>query len=216
MRNIYKSWRKKGLIAEISHEAEAMPIIQTFLRQMTSDGVVGLIVEIGTATGGWTLLAHEANPNVSILTFDIDDMEHSRKRQTVSISEVKTLKRFIDQTGVIHRYIGDVFDYDLTNYAVLDTVLRLPIRKLLYCDGGDKKREMLEFGPMLNPGDIIGVHDWVDDVENTKDRDAAQKVYDLLQTFATLNVNSQLQQVESQTRFWMKEAPDALQDKGRT
>jgi len=35
-----------------------------------------------------------------------------------------------------------------------------PERKLLFCDNGDKKREINLFGPLLKPGDVLAAHDF--------------------------------------------------------
>lgn len=36
-------------------------------------------------------------------------------------------------------------------------------RAMIYCDGGDKKREAALYWPVLRPGDLLGVHDYSDD-----------------------------------------------------
>jgi hypothetical protein len=38
--------------------------------------------------------------------------------------------------------------------------LKRPEKKLLYCDNGNKIKEINMYAQYLNPNDLLGVHDW--------------------------------------------------------
>jgi len=196
MRSLYRSKKVDGLVAEISHEEKAIPVMQKFLKEVIVSSEIGLVVEIGTATGGWTLLAHEVEPNITILTFDIESIADSKKRQRVTPRQAIAVQRHLDKTDRVQRFIGNCFSG--CNCQILNTVLKLSFAKLLYCDGGDKKREMLEFGPLLNSGDILGVHDWVTDVSHS------DKIQSFLLPFRPLPINSEFVSAGGSSRFFMK------------
>ncbi|MHA2246898.1 MAG: hypothetical protein ACXADY_18280 [Candidatus Hodarchaeales archaeon] len=61
-------------------------------------------------------------------------------------------------------HIGDIFENVPETWRLAKSG-----KTFLYCDNGDKIREMREFAPLLYPGDVIACHDYFD----------AQKVYGL-------------------------------------
>lgn len=98
---------------------------------------VSAIVELGTCTGGMSLwLADHAGCRV--LTFDRYEPEP-----------------FPDDRVVFEQL--DVFNDGL---VVAARMRGLPRPLLLYCDNGDKPREVLAFTPLLRPGDFLAVHDF--------------------------------------------------------
>lgn len=82
-----------------------------------------------------------------------------------------------------HLRSGDVWD-DAGRWIQAQFVepRRGPI--LLFCDGGDKPREVRTFGPLLREGDFLAVHDWCETTEggeihpNDIDRDVLSMVYE--------------------------------------
>ena len=93
------------------------------------------IVELGTGEAGFSRYLHlqgEAR-GISFHTFDRVRMDRHL------------------QPG-FHRL--DIFE----NPAKVMARLRSP--GVLFCDNGDKIREVQVFGPLLKPGDLLAVHDW--------------------------------------------------------
>lgn len=93
------------------------------------------IVELGTGEAGFSRYLHlqaEAR-GLCFHTFDRIRMDRHR------------------QSG-FHKL--DIF----ANPAKVAARLRHP--GVLFCDNGDKIREVQVFGPFLEPGDLLAVHDW--------------------------------------------------------
>lgn len=126
-----------GLSVELMHESVAAVTTLPIIQRMG----VSLIVELGTSAGGFTKLLEDACPQAEIHTFDISD-KTSPNRKFFS--------------SKVRFYNEDVRDL---NGSVLP-LLRRKEKKLLYCDNGNKKKEVEMFHSYLNPGDFIGVHDW--------------------------------------------------------
>ena len=111
------------------------------------------IVELGTGYGGVTAyLGMWASVNgAHVLSIDAAD--------TVPGELARTLKRL--PVCLEHR---DIFAADTVEF------LRLMIDDdaagdiLLYCDGGNKARELKTFAPFVRPGSVIGCHDWATEV----------------------------------------------------
>ena len=54
----------------------------------------------------------------------------------------------------------------------LAETLALPGRKLVLCDNGNKPTEFKMCAPRLQPGDVIGVHDWIRQLDMSLIEDA--------------------------------------------
>lgn len=63
---------------------------------------------------------------------------------------------------------------------------------LLYCDNGDKPREVKTFVPELAPGDYVAVHDWGSEI----------KASDMDGLFLEPVMRDECEKWESITRFW--------------
>lgn len=103
-----------------------------------------LIVEIGTAVGGFVKFLYEFkvenNLNYKLMSFDIEDPHN-------------THSELIDK-GINVNHI-DIFEYDLQG------LIQNHGRVLLLCDGGDKPKEFNIFSAFLKEGDVIMAHDYV-------------------------------------------------------
>jgi cephalosporin hydroxylase len=104
------------------------------------------IVELGTGQGGMAIFfatqAHVRGARFS--TFD--------REQLYGDAAARALGRL----GA-HRHLVDVFeraDYVRGVIEAQDT----PV--VLFCDNGDKPREVRTFAPSLSRGDYLAVHDW--------------------------------------------------------
>lgn len=109
------------------------------------------IIEVGTFHGAFTQLLrdHDISANASIHTFDITDF-----------------KKPI--TGIVSKYIGDVFT---DQRPVVVNLISQPGRCLVFCDGGAKEREVNKFCGCLKPGDIILCHDYAKSLDVMNDKD---------------------------------------------
>ncbi len=104
------------------------------------------IVEIGTGRGYWTTLLAIVT-GAPIITID---------------NQVRLQWECPVVPGSVERVVADVFSFDLD----------LSGRIWLMCDGGNKDREMRTFGPQLESGAVL----WVHDVPTDRDWEAAAEV----------------------------------------
>ncbi|HVC19675.1 MAG TPA: hypothetical protein VNE16_06335 [Vicinamibacterales bacterium] len=131
------------------------------------------LIEIGTSVGGFSALMALAAANFDALfvTYDINDMRPER------------LRMFTD--AAFRR--ADCFD----RTEEIGALIQRPGTTYVFCDGGDKVRELQTFSAFLKPGDVIGAHDyacgcdwpWAEirdcDVEPVAMRDGLEKIDDL-------------------------------------
>lgn len=120
-------------------EEKAKPIIQDFLREYKPD----IIVEFGTNKGGCTLLFHEELPDSRLISFDI-------------INSLE--KKHLFNQNVI--FVND--DILVKEHPrVVKLLTKNPnTKKFLWCDNGDKKKEIAMYSKYLGKGDLLGVHDY--------------------------------------------------------
>lgn len=124
------------------HEEEAIPFIQALIAMSKFQ----MIVEFGTSWGGFTLVLHEASPQSLIHSFD-DDNNRSVNYNWFSKNTSNILfYKPVDLLKKPHKFVVNLLEK--SDY------------KLLYCDNGDKPKEVEMYAKYLNSGDIIGVHDY--------------------------------------------------------
>ena len=102
-----------------------------------------LIIEIGTWKGGFAVFLRSIFPNAEIHTFDIAKIGNDQ-------AKVKAYKKH-----KIKSHIENCFESELFR-----SLAGSKKRKILLCDGGNKINEFNYSVPMLNKGDIIGMHDF--------------------------------------------------------
>ena len=101
------------------------------------------IVDIGTHKGGFSLfLLKEINPP-EFYTYDITKMYVCEE-----------LDKYFE--------ILDVFE----NVEKIGKIIQREGRTVLFCDGGNKKKEFQTFFPYLKEGDIIVGHDWGSEIHD--------------------------------------------------
>lgn len=139
---------------------------------------VPLIIEIGTCRGGFSLLLRNAFPDAKIHTIDVSDWQPRSK------------KRELFHNHNINYHIGDCFES-----LILIDLLKHPTKKIVFCDGGQKAAEFNRFAPLINSGDIIGVHDYFESKE-----DYDNEIWTVCEVeFNQLNMNGQFEQVYKQS-----------------
>lgn len=92
------------------------------------------IVEFGTAAGGLALFlqGQAVQRGIQFLTFDVD-------RPMIHLDGFRRMDVFADAAEIREMLVSPL---------------------LLFCDGGDKPREVAEYAPTLTEGDFVAVHDW--------------------------------------------------------
>lgn len=161
------------------HERETFSII----REILHNRKIELFIELGTARGGTTLYFHDLKNDMDVHTFDI----HASKECNDLISHLKTKQHRITF------HFEDILTYE---NATLLELLKRPVRKFLYCDNGNKPKEVAMYSKYLSSGDILGTHDWPKEIS---EKDVAPYVQDFTQLRW-----KQLEQLGVSTRLWVK------------
>jgi hypothetical protein len=120
---------------------------------------VSAIVEIGTSLGALSIYLGlwGARRGIPVHTFDYSlfafDPQHN-------VDEI-TAKPIFDKLGIVmHR--ADVFSDD-GGREVSGLISGAPV--LIFCDGGNKPREVQTFAPMVGDGSIVCAHDWPGEIK---------------------------------------------------
>lgn len=123
---------------------------------------IEVIVEFGTWMGGVTLRLHEAFPTVDLYTFDKDNLENAfnyrgKIEKDIPLDALMEFKEKCFNEKV--RFIRANIVVD-GGFEMVNMLCKAPFRKFLYCDNGKKPFEVKQYGSVLNPGDVLGVHDF--------------------------------------------------------
>jgi len=97
------------------------------------------VLEIGTATGGFTRAVRDLT-NAEIITYDVIETKH---------------KATLEENNITVN-IKSVFD----DYEVVEDYISEKGQVLVLCDGGNKIKEFDVFSKLLKSGDIIMAHDY--------------------------------------------------------
>lgn len=114
------------------------------------------IVEIGTWEGGFSgwLQAQAQLRQMTFWTFDSIMPERFKERYLLGFQKL------------------DVFAYPET---VVELIKYGPV--ILFCDGGNKPREVATFGPQLSDGSLLIVHDWGTEMQPADAPDGLEEIY---------------------------------------
>ena len=198
LRTIYyhRYSQNKGDFIKVVHEKQAIPIIQDIVRYYRPP----LMLELGTSWGGVTMILNDANPNAELYTFDLPAQNRVESYICNTIRNIHVCKCDI-----------------LTNpHKPLIDLCADKRQKLLYCDNGNKLKEVLMYAPYLRTGDILGVHDWGREISfDYEDLDVHHKeknTREEIEEFTTLidsnfvAINTKIfVENECSTRMWIKE-----------
>ena len=143
MKTIYQSLFHNDKV-NVVHEQPSIFLLQGIL----SIFMPKIIIELGTGGGGMSLVFHEAVPGAEFYSFDI------------SSRIFKADPALFKKNCIFER--RNIFK----DGEFLKSLLLRKERKFLYCDNGDKKREIKMFAPLLNKGDLVGVHDFGMEIRN--------------------------------------------------
>ena len=108
------------------------------------------IIEIGTGHGGLTLYlgTWALHNDAHVHTFDNHDK--------LLTNTLRLFNRF-----EIQRHIADVFD---DTFTLIIKLLASDEPTMLFCDGGNKHKELIRYAGLVKPGDVVGCHDWASEV----------------------------------------------------
>lgn len=118
-------------------------------------GPFDYIIEFGTAGGGLSLYLHfqQLIRDKKFITFDVHPRKtgHTDKDPAIIFEKVSLnykLQNIFDEPAI--KYIKEIIDS-------CDKVL-------VYCDNGNKPRELRTYAPMLKCGSVIGFDDWLTEI----------------------------------------------------
>lgn len=161
------------------HECETFPIISELLDEYNID----LFIELGTARGGTTLRFHDMKQTMQVHTFDISNC-----------GECQQLIEYLSNYD--HRITFHKEDILTSESETLLNLLSSPVKKMLYCDNGNKPKEIRMYSKYLSSGDLLGVHDWGKEI-HPKDVNEPTRKFTKIRW-------SQLESLGVTTRLWVK------------
>lgn len=147
-----------GAVFEMQHRYEDRALILEVLWQHRPE----LAVELGTAAGGFAALLAETVGAWGGRAVTVD--------RTVDLALAARLGAAYPKTLTL---VGlDLLQGDpLVTLATIcaqgvlwETVPPRRARTLLYCDNGNKVEELTRYAPLLQPGDLLGCHDYATEV----------------------------------------------------
>lgn len=150
---VYSRYRP-GARTIARHEVSGLVLIEFALLSFKPK----LIVELGTGHFGLTAIFHETNLDIEIHSFDsvnyIDRADLAGRGLTDK--ELTIFKNKVFEDGKTKFYVEDI----LTENPKVVELLKRPEKKLLYCDNGDKVKELSLYTKYLSKWDILGIHDY--------------------------------------------------------
>ncbi len=173
----YQSRRNKKKTIYTKHGPEYIPAIIGTIRKYEPK----VFIELGTFMGGLTLAIHEEFPDMTIWTFDhIDNLGENRSL-------------FYNNVNFV---IGDVLAGENSYLVYLLEFTKE--KKILYCDNGNKEYEINTYAKYLLPGNVLGCHDWLAEIDPLK-------VEKTLMEFTPFDRTTYLNNKSTIfSRFWMK------------
>jgi len=190
------------------------PVEMELLEKLLNEIKPAAVCEIGTGFGALSVyfaawsLTHQTRRTtpparithplgiVHFLTIDI-----TNKRLDPGAAEA------LDRLGA-WRLVADCFDATTVSHIAGFLADR---QGFIFCDGGNKTRELRHFTPMLKPGDVIAVHDWGTEVQPADFGQDWERENDLEPV-----MRQELQHRNCRIRAWKKKAKETSNDPLRT
>jgi len=135
-----------GIVLADHYTAQTWSAINMLTKFFGEHPDVTRVVELGTGTGGLTLLFgfNMLQRNGRVLSFDIEETQSEQARRDFEKLNI-TFERM------------DIFQ---NNAVVLAKKFIGEERALVFCDNGNKARELPLYTKILKEGDFIMAHDW--------------------------------------------------------
>jgi cephalosporin hydroxylase len=161
------------------HEQEALPNIIQVIRDFGPE----LMIEFGTSWGGFTMVMHSVNRTTELHTYDIP-----KSRRKVEGKEQFSKHVYFHLQDILTEEVEEIVD-----------LCKDERKKFLYCDNGDKPKEILMYGSKLNAGDLLGVHDWYSEVKPYYDT-----IKEVMEGFDPHPMNEKFEKNGWSSRFFIK------------
>jgi len=117
------------------------------------------IVELGTGFGSTTIFLGVQGHLKGIKVYGFDNKPLA-----------PNVQKLLDAIGTVFECV-DIF----TKVDEIANLIKRPGRTLLYCDNGDKAKELEIWGAYLKPGDVVLVHDYTEEIKDADLDKACQK-----------------------------------------
>ena len=155
------------------HEAEAISLIEEIISNFDPE----VVVELGTKHGGFTEILQDITKDTTPI-YSYDHME---------------LRKISGFRSNVYFIVSDIL---LNPQKDIEEICGSDKRVLLYCDNGNKTRELELYAKYLKKGDMLGVHDWGTEV-------FYDKVKDYLKSFTFIR-RKEFKNSGWKTRFWRR------------
>ena len=165
----------------IRHSYSALYVMENVLNAIAPTK----IVEFGSWRGGLTIFlsAWARNNRASLISIDNLDL---MSKSTLNFIESSKATRFLKRD-----VFSDTCFKEVKGFVSKD-------RCLIYCDDGDKEKELVKYCELLSPGSAIGCHDYT--IEVLKER-----IPRLFQSdFVPMLTDKQIENLGNIQQFWMK------------
>lgn len=173
---------------------ESMWIIRDMIEQMQPE----LMIELGTAYAGFTAVMLDGCPTAKFYTVDRIPGEDMLNRSggVVTAQMCKLWRNDLRSKGVVFLYQ----DLITEPCGKVENLCADGRSKLVYMDNGNKPFELAFYGPHLNNGDVMGVHDWKQEIWPHQ-----QPVKSVLEHhFREHTINDKLRDAGSLSRFFVR------------
>ena len=171
---VKEHWREDGTKVHI--EPGIIPDFEKILKEYDPQ----LIVEFGPYYGGMTKYFTEWCPESFIYSVDAfwliskGDAEYFRNK------------------NVTFMITSQLCEKDIA----IPMLLTLPLKKFLFCDAAMRDHEIKRYAGYLNPGDLLGMHDWPDNEDKLEGAFLEFKEHEINEKFSVPGV--------SDLRFWWR------------
>lgn len=131
------------------------------------------IVEIGSQKGALsTYFANLAGITESVFfdTFEINPNQDWYHREVEGAGH--WFNKLVSVCPFIHSYHQNIFTKDSYHHIKSNVD---QFKSFIFCDGGNKIREFNLYSTILKSGDVIGVHDWNIEINNTDIQQAIEQ-----------------------------------------
>jgi cephalosporin hydroxylase len=173
---------------------QSLWIIRDLIAEMKPE----LMIELGTAYGGFTAVMLDGAPNAKFYTVDRVPGEQMINRSGGVVTETDCIqwRKAMKRKGVEFLYQ----DLITEPCGKIENLCSDGRKKFVYMDNGNKPFEVAFYGPHLNPGDVMGVHDWKKEI--WPDQPPVKTV--LEHHFREHTVNDKLRDRRSLSRFFVR------------
>lgn len=140
------------------HEGNALPTIQEIITKHDPN----LMIEFGTSWAGFTKVMIDSKPMAEMHTFDKGGRRRpkcSRLKYNLLWDNVK-VKVWKEGEKPKNTIIFHNFDILKEKSKIIKNLCKREEKKVLYCDNGDKVKEIKLYAKYLNIGDLLGAHDF--------------------------------------------------------